>query len=191
MARVSSYTIRLYGDPVLRQRAVEVDTVDGVLKQLSDDLVATMYDAPGVGLAAPQVGVQKRIFVYDTQDGLGARTVINPVLSEARGEWTYDEGCLSVPGLSWPIVRPKEVHLTGYDLDGREISIEADEYLARVFQHEVDHLDGVLLVEHLDADQRKEAKRILRTRALGLPDVHPDGLRSVGADGDHGGHVGL
>jgi len=191
MARVSSYTIRLYGDPVLRQRAVEVDTVDGVLKQLSDDLVATMYDAPGVGLAAPQVGVQKRIFVYDTQDGLGARTVINPVLSEARGEWTYDEGCLSVPGLSWPIVRPKEVHLTGYDLDGREISIEADEYLARVFQHEVDHLDGVLLVERLDADQRKEAKRILRTRALGLPDVDPDGLRSVAADGGHGGHVGL
>jgi peptide deformylase len=191
MARVSSYTIRLYGDPVLRQRAVEVDTFDGKLKQLSEDMVVTMYDAPGVGLAAPQVGVQKRIFVYDTNDGLGPRTVINPVLSEWRGEWTYDEGCLSVPGLSWPIVRPKEVHLTGYDLDGREVSIEADEYLARVFQHEVDHLDGVLLVEHLDDDQRKEAKRILRTRALGLPDVDADGRRSAVADGDHGGHVGL
>ena len=84
------------------------------------------------------------------------------MLAEARGEWTYDEGCLSVPGLSWPIVRPKEVHLTGFDLDGNEISVEADEFLARVFQHEVDHLDGVLLVERLDEDQRKEAKRILR-----------------------------
>jgi peptide deformylase len=169
MACVSTYVIRLYGDPVLRQRAAEVDELDASLKQLSEDMILTMHEAPGVGLAAPQVGVQKRIFVYDV--GEGPRTVVNPVLAEARGEWTFDEGCLSVPGLSWPIVRPKEVHLTGYDLDGNEISIDADEYLARVFQHEVDHLDGVLLVERLDVDQRKEAKRILRTRALGLPDA--------------------
>ena len=115
MARMSRYAIRLYGDPVLRQRASEVDTIDGSLKQLADDMAQTMYEAPGVGLAAPQVGVQKRVFVYDTGDGDGPVTVVNPVLAEARGEWTYDEGCLSVPGLSWPIVRPKEVHLTGYD----------------------------------------------------------------------------
>ena len=176
MALMSKYAIRLYGDPVLRQRASEVDAIDGTLKQLADDMAQTMYEAPGVGLAAPQVGVQKRVFVYDTGDGDGPVTVVNPVLAEARGEWTFDEGCLSVPGLSWPIVRPKEVHLTGYDLDGNEISVEADEFLARVFQHEVDHLDGVLLVERLDEDQRKEAKRILRTRALGLPDTDPDGL---------------
>ncbi len=81
-----------------------------------------------------------------------------------------------MPGLSWPIVRPKEVHLTGYDLDGNELSVEADEYLARVFQHEVDHLDGVLLVERLDEDQRKEAKRILRAPALGLPDLRRVGV---------------
>ena len=84
-----------------------------------------------------------------------------------------------MPGLSWPIVRPKEVHLTGHDLDGNEISIEADEYLARVFQHEVDHLDGVLLVERLDEDQRKEAKRLLRARTLQLPEDDPDGLSSL------------
>jgi len=188
---VSQYTIRLYGDPVLRQRAPEVDTIDGRLKQLADDMVLTMYEAPGVGLAAPQVGVQKRIFVYDSGDGLGPRTVVNPVLDEVRGEWTYEEGCLSVPGLSWPIVRPKEVHLTGYDLEGNEISIEADEFVARVFQHEVDHLDGVLLVERLDDDQRREAKRILRARALGLPDADPDGLRTLTAGEQPAGHPGL
>lgn len=180
---MAGYVIRTYGDPVLRQRAREIDDIDGRLKQLSDDMVETMYAAPGVGLAAPQVGVQKRLFVYDTGDGEGPRTIVNPVLSEARGEWTFEEGCLSVPGLSWPIVRPKEVHLTGYDLDGDEVSIDADEYLARVLQHEVDHLDGVLLVERLDEDQRREAMRLLRSRTLDLPAGDPDGLSTLGAPG--------
>jgi peptide deformylase len=191
MARMSRYSIRLYGDPVLRQRATAVDAIDGSLKQLALDMTQTMYEAPGVGLAAPQVGVQKRVFVYDTGDGDGPVTVVNPVIAEARGEWSYEEGCLSVPGLSWPIVRPKEVHLTGYDLDGNEISVEADEFLARVFQHEVDHLDGVLLVERLDEDQRKEAKRILLTRTLGLPDADPDGLGSLAPDERPARHTGL
>jgi peptide deformylase len=191
MAGMSRYSIRMYGDPVLRQRTADVEDIDGALKQLAEDMVQTMYEAPGVGLAAPQVGVQKRMFVYDTGDGEGPVTIVNPRLSEARGEWTFDEGCLSVPGLSWPIVRPKEVHLTGLDLDGNEISIEADEYLARVFQHEVDHLDGVLLVQRLDDDQRKEAKRILRARALGLPDADPDGLRTLVADDRPATHTGL
>jgi peptide deformylase len=191
MASMSRYSIRLYGDPVLRQRASDVETIDGTLKQLADDMTQTMYEAPGVGLAAPQVGVQKRVFVYDTGDGAGPVTVINPVISEARGEWTFEEGCLSVPGLSWPIVRPKEVHLTGFDLDGNAISVEADEFLARVFQHEVDHLDGVLLVERLDEDQRKEAKRILRARTLDLPDADPDGLRSLAAPQPSVRHTGL
>jgi peptide deformylase len=184
---VAGYVIRTYGDPVLRQRAREIDDIDGRLKQLSDDMVETMYAAPGVGLAAPQVGVQKRLFVYDTGDGEGPRTIVNPVLSEARGEWTFEEGCLSVPGLSWPIVRPKEVHLTGYDLDGNEVSIDADEYLARVLQHEVDHLDGVLLVERLDEDQRREAMRLLRSRTLDLPAGDPDGLSTLDAPGRRSG----
>ena len=163
---MSSYTIRVFGDPVLKQRAAEVTNVDGALVRLVDDMVETMYEAPGVGLAAPQVGVQKRLFVYDLHDGLGARTLINPVISDTRGEWEYEEGCLSVPGLYFPIVRPKEVHLTGYDLDGNEVSIEADEFEARVFQHELDHLDGRLLLELLDADQRKSAMKALRNRDL-------------------------
>jgi peptide deformylase len=92
--------------------------------------------------------------------------------------------------LAWPIVRPAEVHLSGYDLDGNEISVDADEFLARVFQHEVDHLDGVLLVEHLDDDQAKEAKRILRARALGLPEADLEGRGSAGAR-PVSGHNGL
>ncbi|MEA3076056.1 MAG: peptide deformylase [Actinomycetota bacterium] len=160
------YSIRVFGDPVLKQRAAEVTNVDGALLRLVDDMVETMYEAPGVGLAAPQVGVQKRLFVYDLHDGLGARTMINPVISDSRGEWEFEEGCLSVPGLYFTIVRPKEIHLTGYDLDGNEISIEADEYEARVFQHEVDHLDGTLLLEHLDDEQRKAAMKALRNREI-------------------------
>ncbi|MHB8682032.1 MAG: peptide deformylase [Acidimicrobiales bacterium] len=183
---MTTFVIRTYGDPVLRQRAREVEEIDGRLVQLSQDMTETMYQAPGVGLAAPQVGVQKRLFVYDTGDGEGPRTIVNPVISEARGEWTFEEGCLSVPGLSWAIVRPKEIHLTGRDLQGNEVSIEADEYLARVFQHEVDHLDGVLLVERLDEDQRKEAKRILRARALELPGDDPDGLHLLAGLGHQG-----
>jgi peptide deformylase len=178
---VTTYAIRIYGDPVLRQRAPEVTEIDGRLKVLADDMVATMYEAPGVGLAAPQVGVQKRLFVYDLHDDQGPRTIVNPTVSEARGEWTYEEGCLSVPGLSWPIVRPKEIHLTGLDLEGNEVSIDADEFEARVYQHELDHLDGVLLVDRLDPDQRKDALRILRARSLGLPSFDGDGGSSTRA----------
>ncbi|OWY63697.1 peptide deformylase, partial [cyanobacterium TDX16] len=152
---MASYEIRLFGDPVLKQRAAEVTEIDGKLAKLAEDMVQTMYEAPGAGLAATQVGVEKRLFVYDA--GEGPRTIVNPTITESRGEWTFEEGCLSVPGLAWEIVRPKEVHLTGYDLDGNEVSIEADEFEARVFQHEMDHLDGVLLLEHLDVDQAKEA----------------------------------
>jgi peptide deformylase len=164
---VAPYTIRLFGDPVLKERASEVENIDATLVRLAEDMITTMHAAPGVGLAAPQVGVQKRLFVYDVGDG--PDVLVNPVIDESRGEWTFEEGCLSVPELSWPIVRPKEVHLTGFDLDGNEVSVEADELLARLFQHELDHLDGVLLLEHLDPDQRNEARRILRQRALGLP----------------------
>jgi len=149
---------------VLKQRAADVVDIDGRLARLAEDMLVTMYDAPGLGLAAPQVGVQKRLFVYDI--GEGPRPLVNPVIGEARGEWSYDEGCLSVPGMSFEIIRPKEIHLTGYDLDGNEVSIEADELLARLFQHELDHLDGVLLLEHLDDDQRKAAMKELRHRVV-------------------------
>jgi peptide deformylase len=157
------YEIRLIGDPVLRQRAGEIGDVDGRLVRLAEDMLTTMYEAPGLGLG-PQVGVQKRIFVYDI--GEGPQVVINPEVRESRGEWAFDEGCLSIPGLAFELVRPKEVHLVGYDLDGNELSIEADELLARCFQHELDHLDGVLFLERLDDDDRKAAMKIIREQKL-------------------------
>ena len=151
---------------MLRQRATEVTDIDGRLAKLAQDMITTMYEAPGAGLAAPQVGVQRRLFVYDSHDETGPHVIVNPTITESRGEWAYEEGCLSVPGLSWEIVRPDEVHLTGWDLDGNEVSIEADQYLGRIFQHELDHLDGVLLLERLDEVTRKAALRTLRERQL-------------------------
>lgn len=166
----------MVGDPVLRQRASEVTSIDGRLAKLAEDMLETMYEAPGMGLAAPQVGVEKRFFVCDVGDG--PRTVINPRIVESDGEWSYEEGCLSVPGLSWQIVRPRRVHLVGVDLDGNEVSIEADEIEARCFQHELDHLDGVLLLERLDPDTRKAALRTIRELGIGpavLADAEPRG----------------
>jgi len=166
--------IRQYGDPVLKERAREVENIDGAVANLVESMIETMYDAPGTGLAANQVGVQRRIFVYDVGDG--AMTVINPRIVESEGEWVFEEGCLSVPGLSWEIVRPNVVHLVGLDLDGNEISVEASELEGRVFQHELDHLDGILLVERLDAEQRKDALKILRGRSMAYRHEDPDGL---------------
>ena len=166
--------IRQYGDPVLRQPTRDVDEFDGVLARLVEDLVETMYAAPGVGLAANQVGVAKRVFVYDA--GEGPKVVVNPRIVESSGEWTYEEGCLSVPGLSWPIVRPDRVHVVGLDQEGDPLELEVDTFEGRVLQHEIDHLDGILLVERLDEDQRREARRILRARALAVPAGDPDGL---------------
>jgi len=164
---MSTTEIRVIGDPVLRTRATEVAEVTGALVRLTEDMLTTMYDAPGIGLAAPQVGVQKRIFVYDWGEGPGV--VVNPRIEESDGEWVYEEGCLSIPGLTWEILRPKEIHLVGVDLDGNEVSIETDELPARLFQHELDHLDGVLLLDHLDLDQRREARRTLSELALAQP----------------------
>ena len=168
---MAPFVIRVFGDPVLRQPAQEVAEIDDSLRALADDMLVTMYEAPGVGLAAPQVGIQKRFFVYDV--GEGPHAVVNPRLSGHAGEWSYEEGCLSVPDLAWPMVRYKQVHLDGWDLDGNQLSIDADELLARLFQHECDHLDGILLLERLDKRQRKQAMRALRQRALGLPESAP------------------
>ena len=165
---MAPYEIRVIGDPVLKQRAADVADIDGKLVRLVDDMVQTMYDAPGLGLAAPQVGVRKRLFVWDLDDGTGPHAIVNPEIVESDGEWTYQEGCLSVPGLSWEITRPNEVHVVGRDLDGNEVSFEASELAGRMFQHELDHLDGVLLVERLDEDQAKAAKRQVRDLMLGL-----------------------
>jgi peptide deformylase len=162
---MASYDIRIIGDPVLKTRVREVEEIDGSVARLVDDMLETMYAAPGIGLAANQIGVQKRLFVWDIGDG--PRSMVNPDIIETDGEWEFEEGCLSVPGLSWPILRPKRVHVVGLDLDGNEVSVEADELEARMFQHELDHLDGILLVERLDDETRKAAMRTLRELRLG------------------------
>jgi peptide deformylase len=166
---MAGYDIRIFGDPVLRQVSPELTNIDGATAKLVEDMIPAMYKAQGLGLAAPQIGVQQRLFVYDLHDERGPQTLINPVIKESSGEWTYDEGCLSVPNLSWEIVRPKEIHLVGLDLDGNEVDIQADELLSRLFQHELDHLDGKLLIDYLDDDRRKEALKVLRNRLLDQP----------------------
>ena len=171
---MAPFTIRKYGDPVLRQRAAEVTEIDGKLAKLASDMLVTMYDEPGAGLAAPQVGVQKRLFVYDV--GEGPRTIVNPRIVKSDGEWAYDEGCLSIPGLSFELVRPNHVHLVGYDLDGNELSIEASELEGRCFQHELDHLDGILYIERLDEDQRKAALKAIRQMSFTPDDAPAPGL---------------
>jgi peptide deformylase len=158
---MSVLDIRKYGDPVLRQATSDVEVIDGKLASLAEVMIETMHAAPGVGLAANQIGIAKRMFVYDAGDG--PVTVVNPRIVEADGEFTYTEGCLSVPGYAWDITRPDRVHLVGLDLDGNELSIEASEFEGRIFQHEVDHLDGILLIERLDPDQRREARAMLRS----------------------------
>ena len=163
---MDSYQIRVFGDPILKRVAEDIEEIDGDLVKTCDRMLQTMYGAPGIGLAAPQVGISKRFFVYDYGDG--PKALINPVIKESQGEWEYEEGCLSVPGLSWNIVRPKVIHLVGFDLDGNELSIEADELESRLFQHEMDHLDGRLLLEYLDDSQRSEAKKFLRQRMMEL-----------------------
>ena len=157
---MSSYQIRVFGDPVLKQRAKDVTDVDGALVRVVNTMVETMYDAAGVGLAAPQVGVQKRMFTYDV--GEGPEVLINPEIVETEGEWAYEEGCLSIPGFHFEIVRPKLVTITGVDIDGREVVIQGDELLGRVFLHELDHLDGVLMLDRLDPEERRRALRELR-----------------------------
>ena len=160
------YSIRIVGDPVLRQKANEVTDIDGRLAAIVEGMTGALYEANGLAVAAPQVGVLKRVFVYDMHEGEGPQVLINPTIGGSSGEWVYEEGCLSVPGLAWEIVRPKVVHVTGVDLDGNEVSFEADELFGRMFQHEIDHLDGVLLLDRLDEDQRKDAKRAVRQLQL-------------------------
>lgn len=163
------YEIRTYGDPVLKSQSLAIENIDDKLVRLTDAMFDIMYEAPGIGLAAPQIGVQKQLFVYDIGDG--ADVLINPVVVESSGEWVYEEGCLSIPGLYVEMVRPKEILLRGINIDGEEVSVEADELLSRLFQHELDHLNGVLMFERMTPDQRTEALAEYRRLTDALDDA--------------------
>lgn len=151
-----TYQIRTFGDPVLASQALPVADIDGKIVRIVEEMFDTLYDSDsGIGLAAPQVGIQRQIFVWDMDDA--PMVVLNPVIVESDGEWVYDEGCLSIPGLYVEMTRPKTVLMKGIDMNGNEVAIEADELEARLFQHELDHLNGVLMFDRMQPEQRKAA----------------------------------
>lgn len=163
---MAQFPIRILGDPVLGLDAASVADVDDSIRRLIDDMLETMYEAPGVGLAAPQIGISKRVIVFDAGDGPHA--VVNPELVETSGEWEFDEGCLSVPGHFWPITRPAFARIRGLDANGKAVEHAGDELLGRVLQHEVDHLEGKLLLTRMARRERRKALRQLREEAMGL-----------------------
>jgi peptide deformylase len=157
---VAIQPIRLFGDPVLRTPAEPVTTFDKELRILVRDLAETMQDAPGVGLAAPQIGVGLRVFTYDVEGVLGH--LINPVLDLSDEQQDGDEGCLSFPGLAYPCQRAMHAVAKGFNEYGDPIVLDGSDLLARCVQHETDHLDGILFIDRLDTEQRKLAMRAVR-----------------------------
>ncbi len=154
--------IRLIGDPVLRTKAQEVTEFGPELHKLIDDMIETMRDTGGVGLAAPQIGVELRVFVYEVAGTLGH--VVNPVLTNgAETQEPRNEGCLSIPGLSFPVIRAQQTRITGQDKHGNAIEIAGEDLLATVFQHENDHLDGVLFIDRLAKSDKRQAMSELQS----------------------------
>ncbi len=144
--------IRIEGDPVLNKVAKEIKEVTPRIRELAEDMVDTMHDANGVGLAAPQVGVLRRIVVIDVEDENSPYIMINPTIIESDGEQTGDEGCLSVPNKAGTVTRPNHVIAKYYDLDMKECTVEGTELLARAICHELDHLDGHLYTEIVEGE---------------------------------------
>ena len=162
--RLALAQIRQYGDPALRLVANEVGDFDDDLKRLVERMTGLMHDAQGVGLAATQVGVLRRLFVFEPDDA-GPKAVVNPTLEVIGDEQEEDsEGCLSLQGVRVPIERPTRVVLSGRDTDGAEVRYELEGYGARIAQHELDHLNGVLIIDRTDDEHRKEALGTLRPR---------------------------
>ncbi len=152
--------IRLFGDPVLRQRAVEVEHFDKDLRRLVTDLTDTMLAAPGAGLAAPQIGVGLRVFTWNVHGEVGH--LVNPTLELSPETQDGAEGCLSLPELTYECLRALSVIATGFDMHGEPVRIEGSDLLARAIQHETDHLDGVLFIDRLASEARKAAMKEIR-----------------------------
>jgi peptide deformylase len=160
-------TIRTLGDPVLKTPSLPVTVFDQALRKLAADMLETMYNAPGVGLAGPQVGLSKRLFVFDDGE-TGPLFMANPELTGQEGEVTIDEGCLSVPGPFHPTPRFEKITCRGQDVEGDRFEMEGVGLLARIFQHETDHLDGTLYIDRLDEEGRRAVLAELRRFELGL-----------------------
>jgi peptide deformylase len=157
--------IVLWGSEVLDKPSDPVTNITGEEVKLVQDMIETMYKAPGVGLAAPQIGIAKRIMVTDTTSGEKKNalvTLVNPEIVDTDGEQCEEEGCLSIPGFAATVVRPKKIVLKGLDLDGKEIIVEGSDLLARAFCHEMDHLDGKFFLDHLSFIKRDMIKRRIK-----------------------------
>jgi peptide deformylase len=159
--------IRLFGDPVLRTPCRDVESFDDLLAKLCDDMLETMYEAPGVGLAAPQIGLAIRLFVFDAGDESGPNAIANPLLSNMDGVQEDDEGCLSIPNLYFPTSRALAVRVSGQDVEGRPIAFQGEGLLARIFQHETDHVNGTLFIDRLAPEERRKAMALIREREIG------------------------
>lgn len=158
------FSVRLWGDPVLRQRAAEIQAVDDGVRKLMRDLTDTMQAAAGIGLAAVQIGVLRRVIVWRQDDETGA--LANPKILASGGSIEDDEACLSLPGLTFPVVRAEWVQVQGLDEQGEVATIDASLMTARILQHEIDHLNGILFIDHIAPELQKEAKRRLREAVL-------------------------
>jgi peptide deformylase len=157
--------LRTFGDPVLKTRAAPVEAFDESLARLAEEMLTTMREREGVGLAANQVGRLKRILVAAVEDQ--EYVIVNPTIEETARSTEKDlEGCLSIPGIQVEVERPTAVTVSGQDAAGAPLQVEASGLLARVLQHEVDHLDGVLILDRTDRQSRKDAMREMRERLL-------------------------
>jgi len=153
--------VRIYPDPILIKKAAPVQNIDEKIKTVVDRMAEVMYANKGIGLAAPQIGVLRQIIVVDTGEGL--RALINPEIVEGEGESLMEEGCLSLPNIEVPVKRMEKVFIRAWNLDGKEVSLELSNFLGRVYQHEIDHLRGILIIHHISRLKRELlVKRMLK-----------------------------
>jgi peptide deformylase len=155
-----------YGDPALRRRAAPVGEVTPEVRATIADMIETMYDEVGIGLAAPQVGISLRLIVIADEEGRGVQALINPAIVEHGGEATAEEGCLSIPGVFAPVARAAWIKIEARDVAGKPLAISARGLRARVLQHEIDHLDGVLFIDRVDPVTRDRIKRKIKKDGL-------------------------
>jgi peptide deformylase len=158
--------VRKYGDPALRKSATPVGEVTPEVRAIIADMTETMYDEVGIGLAAPQVGIPLRLIVISDEDGRGVQALLNPAIVERGGEVTGEEGCLSIPGVFAPVTRAAWVKVEARSVDGKPLTINARGLRARVLQHEIDHLDGVLFIDRVDPMVRDRIKRKIKKEGL-------------------------
>jgi peptide deformylase len=158
--------VRKYGDPTLRKSAAPIGDVTPEVRRIIADMTETMYDEVGVGLAAPQVGISLRLIVISDEDTRGVQALLNPAIVERGGEVTGEEGCLSIPGVFAPVTRAAWVKVEARSVDGQPVAINARGLRARVLQHEIDHLDGVLFIDRVDPMVRDRIKRKIKKEGL-------------------------